>query len=130
MRKTLIAILMLFVCFILAVPAALADHYEYINFPFKGNTYTIRYSVEGKHFERVNTPAESFKGNSFEYTAEYAAYIDAEDAAKKNFLRSYANGELGDDSIPLWMLCAESACLAFVTLFVHGKRRSFCSVKW
>ena len=127
MKKILVTILMLLICITLAASAALADHYKDISFPFKGNTYTIRYSVEGKHFERVHAPAESFVGNSFEYTAEYAAYLEAEDAAKKNFLRSYANGDLGDNSAPLWMLCAEGACLAFLTLFVHRKRRSYRS---
>lgn len=124
MRKTLITILMLLICITLAAPVALAIHYEYIDFQWNGNTYTIRYNYDGRHFERVNAPAETFKDGSFEWTAEYGSYIEAEESAKNNFLRIYGIGDLGDSSLPLWALCASAVGLACLAQFVHGKRRS------
>ena len=129
MQKVFVTSLLLLVCISLAAPVALAIHYEYINFQWNGNTYTIRYNYDGKHFERVNTPAETFKDGSFEWTAEYGSYIEAEEAAKRNFLRIYGIGDLGDNSVPLWGLCASATCLACLTLFVHGKRKSYYSAR-
>lgn len=124
MRKILVTTLILLACAALTAQTAMADTYRYINFNFNGQTYTIRYSVEGGHFERVNAPAEQFEGGSMTYTAAYSAYLDAEDAAQRRFLQAYMSGDLGDSSVPMELLFAGAAGSCALALLAHWKRRS------
>ena len=136
MRKMFITILMLFVCTSLVAPAALADNVKYISFTYNGQTYTLTYDIatgifiddpNGVKPQGYNPEWNIFDNFPATYDANYKGYLAASRAAQDSFLRSHNGGDLGDNSIPIWALCASAACFACLALFVHGKRRSFCS---
>ena len=124
MKVKLIPAAVILIAIMILPQTALASTCSF-TFESGGVTYRITHHVdsEGSWFKTEN-PMQDTSPHFNDYTPEYVAYLDAESAATNAHLTRcpYMSRDLGDDSVPLSLLCTGAALVAITGVIVHRKR--------
>lgn len=127
MNKRIKSIVILIIVLLMSAQVAMAENCHF-TFEHKGVTYNvIHYTGKNSYIEVTNAMPISYSDEPgvwmSTYSDEYSDYLMAQDAAVDAHFAQY-HSELGDNSMPMYLLSGIAMLTAIGAIFVHRKRMS------